>query len=149
MFRNLLVPVDGSDHAHKAVEIAGDLASKYGARVTVLHVVRPEPLALGAQALREFRALERGGAPEKFLYEIAQRFVDREADFLHEKGLDNVGRAIETGDPASRIVEHARDHMIDLIVMGSRGASDLKGLLLGSVSHKVAQIAPCMCLTVR
>jgi nucleotide-binding universal stress UspA family protein len=64
-------------------------------------------------------------------------------------GLDNVIRAVEAGDPASRIVEHAREHKIDLIVMGSRGTSDVKGLMLGSVSHKVTQLAPCMCLTLR
>jgi nucleotide-binding universal stress UspA family protein len=150
MFRNILVPVDGSGHAHKAVEVAGDLASKYGARVTVLHVLRSEPIGIGPEKFKALVGAERISAvAEQFLREVAQRFVDQEADFLMKKGLNNVGRTVESGDPASKIVGHARDHMVDLIVMGSRGMTDLKDLMLGSVSHKVAQLAPCTCLTVR
>jgi nucleotide-binding universal stress UspA family protein len=150
MFRNILVPVDGSAYAHKAVEIAADLAAKYSARITLLHVIRPEPSALPSGTLKQSLAAERSGpAAEKFLNEVAQRFVEQEADFLRKKGLDNIGRAVESGDPATKIVGHARDHSIDLIVMGSRGTSDLTALLLGSVSHKVGQLAPCTCLTVR
>ena len=55
----------------------------------------------------------------------------------------------EEGDPARVIAEHAGLHKVDLIVMGRRGLGGLEGLLLGSVSHKVAQLAPCACLTVR
>jgi len=53
------------------------------------------------------------------------------------------------GDPAGRIVEAARKRGADLIVIGSRGLGDLQGMLLGSVSHKVAQLAPCTCIIVR
>ena len=55
---------------------------------------------------------------------------------------------LEFGDPAGVLVDYAKAHAIDLIVMGRRGLGDLGGLLLGSVSHKVAQLASCACLTV-
>ena len=57
--------------------------------------------------------------------------------------------ALEHGDPADQIVRAAARHGADLIVMGRRGYGDLKGLLLGSVSHKVCRLADCACLTVK
>jgi nucleotide-binding universal stress UspA family protein len=56
---------------------------------------------------------------------------------------------VEHGDPADQIVHAAERHHADLIVMGRRGHGDLKGLLLGSVSHKVCQLADTACLTVK
>ena len=53
------------------------------------------------------------------------------------------------GRPADTIVAAAERDKADMIVMGSRGFSDLKGLLLGSVSHKVSHLAPCTCVTVK
>ena len=53
------------------------------------------------------------------------------------------------GDPADQIVRAAERRRADLIVMGRRGHGDLKGPLLGSVSHKVCQLAATACLTVR
>ncbi|NQU72224.1 MAG: universal stress protein, partial [Rhodospirillales bacterium] len=47
------------------------------------------------------------------------------------------------------IIEYAEQHDIDMIVIGSRGLGDLKGMLLGSVSHKVAHLAECSCITVK
>ena len=54
-----------------------------------------------------------------------------------------------TGDPAQVIANEAKKENCDLIVMGSRGMNPAKGLLLGSVSHRVLQLAPCPVLIVR
>ncbi len=56
---------------------------------------------------------------------------------------------VEDGDPAERILRHAETDKVNLIVMGSRGIGSLRGLLMGSVSQKVSQLAPCSCITVR
>jgi len=53
------------------------------------------------------------------------------------------------GDPAQRVLEHAERESVDCIVMGSRGLSDVKGLILGSVSHKVSNRAACTCISVK
>ena len=53
------------------------------------------------------------------------------------------------GDPAKNILETAQDKEADLIVIGTRGLGTLKGLLMGSVSQKVAQLSKCPCITVK
>jgi len=64
-------------------------------------------------------------------------------------GVPKVTRQVEDGDPVKRILEVARDVDADLIVTGARGLSDLKALMVGSVSHKLAHLAPVTCITVR
>ena len=63
--------------------------------------------------------------------------------------LDPIEHDLLFGNPADEIVEFAKQKQIDLIVMGSRGLSDIKGLFLGSVSHKVSHLAECTCITVK
>ena len=63
-------------------------------------------------------------------------------------GVKEVETVIAAGDP-TQAIETAKARNVDTIVIGSRGLGDLQGLLLGSVSHKVAQMAPCTCIIVR
>ena len=65
------------------------------------------------------------------------------------EGVKSVRSVVEDGDPARCILDCATRDNADLVVLGSRGLSDLKGLLLGSVSHKVSQLAECTCMTVK
>ncbi len=58
-------------------------------------------------------------------------------------------RSVLDGDPAERILEYAERESADCIVMGSRGLSDVRGLVLGSVSHKVSNRAVCTCIAVK
>ena len=70
-------------------------------------------------------------------------------EIVEKQGLDVAGSEVVVGSAANEILEFADRHNIDGIVMGSRGLSDFKGLLLGSVSHKVGHLAKCTCITVR
>jgi nucleotide-binding universal stress UspA family protein len=65
------------------------------------------------------------------------------------KGLKGTETTLVYGDPASKILAQANAAKADMIFMGSRGLSDLKGLLVGSVSHKVMHLADCTCVTVK
>jgi nucleotide-binding universal stress UspA family protein len=66
-----------------------------------------------------------------------------------EHGVTEVIGRTEEGRPAGQILEVAEREEVDMIVMGSRGLSDARALFLGSVSHKVANHAPCTCITVK
>ncbi|NIO42948.1 MAG: universal stress protein, partial [Burkholderiales bacterium] len=66
-----------------------------------------------------------------------------------EHGVQEVVTVLEEGDPVDRILECAKRENADLLVVGSRGLSNLKGLFLGSVSHKLSQLVGCTCITVK
>ena len=148
MTRHILVAVDGSEHADRAVEFTVELAGCVGAPVTVLHVVpttSPAPTIVGTYAELEQIWRNARGALE----EAGRELVDRVAGRLRRAGVEDVRTRVEVGPPARTIVDVAREVDADVIVLGRRGLGDLEGLLLGSVSHKVAQIAEATVVTVR
>jgi nucleotide-binding universal stress UspA family protein len=172
MFKTILVPIDGSDHANKAVRIAGDLAAKYDAELVLLQVLLRGHLNEGLQQFAEVEGLVQGPALSEAIASIpAARFPvsmipgnggdTKEAvlsaaaelktakDAAKRQGAKKLRTLIEDGDPAQRILDRAKSEGADLIVMGTRGFSDLKGLIVGSVSHKVSHLAPCAVMSVR
>ena len=177
MFKNIVVATDGSDHADKAVAVAGDLAAKYDAEITLLHVILRrnaeatdlrrliDVQALPAKLREEFERFEgmqekrRVSAstavsvsipfPEDVLVGVGNVIVDKAKDIAKQHGASKINRVITGGDAADIILGTAKDRNADLIVMGTRGLSDLKGLFVGSVSHKVSHLADCTCITVR
>jgi nucleotide-binding universal stress UspA family protein len=148
MIQTILVPTDGSSHADKAVSLAGNLAQLYGARVVLLHAVPDiinEGVPAGYRELAEAQHLEIGDV----LISVGDEIIKRAEAQLRAKGVKTVTSTLPSGSAAQAILNYANDHPIDMIVMGSRGLSNLKGLMLGSVSHKVSHLASCSCLTVR
>ena len=173
MIKKILVPVDGSVHSVKAVELASEIASKFGAEVVLLHVLLRGHMPEG---LRKAIEVEVGQQPEvssghlvnmpqeimarvkdkkstqlslEALDVIAKFVLSRVASICREKGVTEVRQTVEEGNPTKIILEAAEKNNVDMIVMGSRGLSDLKGMLVGSVSHKVGQLAKCTCVTVK
>lgn len=175
MLKTVLVAADGSDHADKAVDWAIELAAKHAARLLLIYVaphreVPPELRRLaevehivepgGVETLSADPAYPAGpvagpdlgaaAAQSATIYrEIGQRILDAARRRAEGRGIKAVEATLEHGDPAGQIVQAAKRHRADLIVMGRRGHGDLKGLLLGSVSHKVCQLADTACLTVK
>ena len=143
MFKSILAAVDGSAAGERAVALAGALAGKCGAKLTLLH----------AQT-----ELGRGIVPQEFRYVAlteaemmrgaAEELLQRAAARARESGASEVQTVLEIGDPAGILVDYAKANAIDLVVMGRRGLGTLGELLLGSVSHKVTQAVPCACMTV-
>ena len=168
--RTILAATDGSAPAQKAVEFASDLAGKYQARLVLVHVLhhrsfpqlKVEHLATVPEAYRPAvadmaamlagtvdRGSETGAALRRALDLHGQQILDEAARTARELGAKDVSVSLEEGDPVQRILECAEREKADLIVVGSRGLGDLKGLFLGSVSHKVSQLATCSCITVK
>ena len=86
---------------------------------------------------------------QQVLQFLADKILDEAKQVAQDKGVKDIVTTIVDGDPAEQILHHAETEGTNLIVMGSRGLGDLKGLLMGSVSHKVSQLSPCSCVTVK
>lgn len=137
MFKHILIAVDGSDHSQQAVTTAVGVAKQFGSDVFVLHVREHEVGRAGAYPLE---------TPAD-----ATEIVSSVVTTLQQAGLSARGeaQAAVAGHAAKHIVETAQLRDADLIVMGSRGLSDIAGLLLGSVTHKVTQLSHIPVLVVR
>jgi nucleotide-binding universal stress UspA family protein len=140
--RRILVPIDFSPHADAVVEWASHLAEEHGSLLILLHAYHL-PV--------EFQQLEGAYLPAEFWTNVkvdAERSVERYAEPLRERGLE-VEQCVREGYPATVIEEEAQRQEADLIVIGSRGLSGLKHLLLGSIAERVVQKAHCPVLTVK
>ncbi|HSH43721.1 MAG TPA: universal stress protein [Arenicellales bacterium] len=145
MFKNILVPVDGSKYSKTALEIACDLADKYDAGLHLLHVIlspdAKHTLVLGGASVTV-------DASDEEIEQAGHQVIEASKKIAGEHGVKDVESDVVGGPTAQRILEYAKDKDIDMIVMGSRGLSDISGLLIGSVSHKVSHLARCTCVTV-
>ena len=94
-------------------------------------------------------AFQDSAVSPRLLIDIGHHIVGRAKARAERSGLENVDALLEVGDPADRILKCIDRENIDCVIMGSRGLNDFKGLFLGSVSHKVANRAPCTCIAVK
>ncbi|MGM0832096.1 universal stress protein [Halomonas qinghailakensis] len=147
MFDSILVPVDGSEHAKQAVDVACHLLKKEGlSKVYLLHV--PEVLGYKTTMVWGLGVVN----PESTLAEREQAgetLLEKASVFATQAGAPQVERLLVSGDPARVILDVAKANSVDAIVMGSRGLSDLGSVMIGSVSHKVSHAAKCSVITVR
>jgi len=150
MFKHVLVPVDGSEHAARAIDIASDLAKHYGAKLTLIHVLTRAGGYRVPAELESYAELEHIRITEHDVIEtVGREILAKAAARAQANGAADCATLLESGDPTQQIAQAVAEAGVDLIVMGRRGLGDLKGLLLGSVSHKVAQAVDCCCLTVK
>jgi nucleotide-binding universal stress UspA family protein len=135
----ILLPVDGSNHADRAAIYTVKLSKLMAARLLLLHCHRPFPVKLGEPYFQK--------AIDKIMRQAGD-LLKPFRSMLAENGV-HFDELIVEGPPGEKICQVARIENCEMIVMGSRGRSDLKGLLLGSVAHRVLQQAPCPVLVVR
>ncbi len=145
MLKTILVPVDGSEAARLALEMACKIARADQARVHVLHV--PEQLAHDTLLVWGVGAA-RMEASEAEVEQAGHEMLEAALQAVREHGITDVDGKVRQGDPARVILDEAQRTQPDMIVMGSRGLSDIRGLVVGSVSHKVSHAAPCHVVTV-
>jgi nucleotide-binding universal stress UspA family protein len=138
-FRRICCPTDFSEASREALREGSQLARRYGAGLTVLHVAEPVH-----------------GGPEMAFAAAAQQIEEAAASSLSawkteaERMLGGqVGSVLVAGPPAPAIVRFARDSGTDLIVMASHGRTGIRRLVLGSVAEQVLRSAPCDVLVVR
>jgi len=139
MFKEILVAVDGSPHALKAAEIAGEMARVFKSDIYLVTAYDPVPSYLGDPYFQ--KALDKRVAPAEKIITDAKGKIGEIPGKLSTELLE--------GHPAEAILDVAETRKVELIVMGTRGLGRLKGALQGSQSQKVAAHANCPVLLVR
>lgn len=129
----ILVPVDGSEAAARAVVFASTLAGNLGRRMILLHAV-----PLTSAEMMGLRAISREKM-ETMASDESSRILDS-AERLVPSGIEVV-RLARMGDPAKEILAAIPEYDVNLVVMGSRGQSQISELMLGSVSQKVLHLS--------
>lgn len=129
MFNHIMVALDGSTYSHRALPTAIEVAKKFGADLFVLHVSEHDRGRAAVYSLE---------SPAE-----ATRLVADAVEKARDAGVKASGEVRDAAaqHTAQTIVEVATAKDVDLIVMGSRGLSDVQGFFLGSVTHKVIQTA--------
>lgn len=138
MFKRIVWATDGSESAERALSYAKELAQRDGACIDVVHVVQ-KPIGVRSANVT-VRADE-----EEIQAQIRKRVAELSGEGMQVAlKLD----ADQGGNPAHQIAEAAREAEADLIVVGTRGQTALRGLLLGSVTQRLLHDAPCPVLVV-
>lgn len=143
----ILVAVDGSENAGRAVRLAIELARHFASRVILLSVYKHTSHMESSLSLVRTRQVPT--PPDEVMHDLAQEAIEWAAERFSEAGLENVETMIRRGPPARTIVQTAKQQDVDAIVLGTRGLGDIEGFFQGSVSHKVNALADCTCITVR
>jgi len=145
MFKKLLVPVDGSPYANRAVDMAIGLAKCCGSSIALVHVIRD--LSLPREILEMIAAEEITAGRLQLLKDSAAIILDNAAERCRQGGITDVTRECLMGDPAGKILEYAAQNGVDLIILGQRGLQPHNDLL-GSVARKLVNTTNIPCLVV-
>ncbi len=145
MFKTILVPVDGSAHSNRAVEVAVDIARRYGASVLLLHVIRN--LSLPREILEMMARGEVTESRMELLQNSAEIILENAQEKFTQAGITDVKTEYRIGGPAKTIAAYAEEHGADLIIIGQRGISS-EVEQLGGVARKLVNMTNVSCLIV-
>ena len=147
MIKKILVATDASAASNRAVSMAAYMAACHEAELLILHVIRDMQLPTLMKKGPELEDFV--NAREDIMRQVAESIL-LEAEVRAQKdGAKKIQTAIGSGDPASSVIGFAKRRNIDMIVIGTRGLGKIKGVLMGSVSRKIANSAESNCLIVR
>ena len=143
LFHHILVPLDGSSHAMKALKTALDLASLTHARVEAIHVIDTAQARQIAHLLNKTVAQVQGELKNKAMGILC------DAECLARQAGMELTTHLAEGIPNEVIVDYADRHGIDLIVIGRIGTRGPRRILIGSVTERILEAAHCHVLVVR
>ncbi|MFH1328890.1 MAG: universal stress protein [Candidatus Bathyarchaeota archaeon] len=138
MYKAILIPIDGSVNAEKAAGHGLEIARLTNAKVVILYVIDN----------RLFQGLSKSEIVPylKNLSAKAQEYIKKVSGMVPGLSYEEI---IVQGFPAEEIIKIAEDERIDLIVMGTRGITGPKRLLLGSTAEEAIKFAQCAVLVVK
>jgi len=141
--QNILVPVDFSEHSAKAVEMAVDVARAFGgATLHLLHCYQIQPVGVSPYGIV---------VPEAFDRDIRDAAAQKLEEWREKAAADGVDARAHLSSllPSLAIQDAVGEVGADLVVMGTRGLSGIKHVLLGSVAERTLRTASCPVLTVK
>lgn len=138
MYQSILVPIDGSEPSCTALKVAARLVDADKGSLYVLNVQEP-PLAKDAMG----RAAGIVAADAEEIVQSAGLAVIVQACEQVELGSKQAQPIVRAGKPAQTIISEAQRLGVDAVIMGSRGNSNIKSLVIGSVSYRVLHVASC------
>lgn len=137
----ILIPTDGSDCSIHAAELGISLAKVLGAEIFVIY-------AIDTIILEELTKGVEEKSVEKELKEKGERYLNYIVRLAEKEGL-KAEAILAKGEPYDQIVHYAKTKGVDMIVMGTYGRRGTKRILIGSVTERVIEYAPCPVLVVR
>ncbi len=140
----VLVPIDGSQFTERVISEACELAVNYGLDLVLLNVqtLNAYSSLYESESLEDAEEMRHQMLSDKIL----NKAVEAAKTYAPDQKIDTV---TAFGNPADEIIEYADKNQVDLIVIGSRGMSDIKRFLLGSISNKVVAHAKQSVLVVK
>ncbi len=134
-----LVAVDPSENSKKAVVLSAKFAKKTGVKLILLHVI---------EDVSSYKEI-----PDTWVHQQkakkAQAMLDELKKLAEEHGAEDVETKIAVGPIAEEVVRIGEEGDYDYIVVGTRGMSGFKRMLIGSVAEKIVLYAPCPVVIIR
>ena len=147
--KRILVPTDFSEHAENALKVAAQIARKNGSEIYLLHLLEL-PGHISDDGIGESNAVGRTtGVPEVMFF--MEKTRERFDEVMNEPFLQGITvvEAIQFEKTFEGIIKHSKHHNIDLIVMGSHGASGFKEMFIGSNTEKVVRTSDVPVLVIK
>ena len=140
--QRIMVATDGSPGANRAVDTAAKLAKAVGSDLAIVTVGGN----ISSAELRRLASID--GNVSEALESASNKILKQAKKRAQRIGVAAPKLQCGWGDPAETIIETVRREKADILVVGRRGRGRLSGLLLGSVSQKLASLAPCIVMVV-
>lgn len=139
--KRVLVATDGSEGADRAVDHAAQLAKRFGAELLIVNVIGG--YGLPDEVLRYFTQAPQAWLEEPVLTKLSTEMLTKAGHRAQRGSPAKIELESRSGDVAQTIIEIAQEKDADAIVVGKRGAGQIAGLLLGSISQKLVSLASC------
>lgn len=148
MFKKILIPTDGSTLSAQAANKGVSFARQIGAEIVALHVTQPFAATVGFDGMAAAYAITDEDY-EKTAAQQSNKYIQAVLDRADTAGVKATSRSVSNFNVADAVANTASEEGCDLIFIGSHGRSGLSRLLLGSVTAKVLNLAPCAVLVYR
>jgi nucleotide-binding universal stress UspA family protein len=143
--KQIVVATDGSEGSDRAVDLAAQLAKTYHASLFIINVMGG--YGLPVELMRQFSMAD-GALLEEMFTSMSAEILKSARDRAHQLGAPSIVLESRGGNVAQAIIDFARNKDADAIVVGKQGAGRVADILLGSVAHKLVNLATCVVIVV-